>query len=475
MRNSPFPTTLKAVLAFFVLQILLLSSAYAAEFVVDRNDDDPTASACTSAAGDCSLRGAIAAAEAVSTDDSIVFDAAVFSANPVILLDNGTLNVLGNGRLSIDGSSARFITIDGQGASGSGIFYVEASGQLSVSNLTLTGGKRDLQPGGAVENRGVFSLSYSTVTGNQGGAGGAIYNIAGNVTIDNSTICFNQSAYGTVMSVGTSAVTVIRDSSIVSNTATFGGGVYVSSGSVSIGNTIVANNSAPTGPDIFQNVNSLGYNLIGNSSGTTVTGDANGNQMDLDPLLDPTGLADHGGNSLTIALLAGSPALDTGNSFATDDQRNEPRPVDDPDSPDGSGNRADIGAFEFQPSAGDPDPDPVPVYNFGGFQKPIDPEAPNRRKGGSVVPVRFSLGGFFGYDFFADGYPSSVEVDCSSGDVVGDPQPVSYPGGSGLTYEESSMSYSFKWKTRNDWQGTCRNLLVGLDDGTVFSAYFVFK
>jgi hypothetical protein len=51
-------------------------------------------------------------------------------------------------------------------------------------------------------------------------------------------------------------------------------------------------------------------------------------------------LADNGGPTKTHALLAGSPAINKGNSFrATTDQRGVARPV---------GVASDIGAFEFE-------------------------------------------------------------------------------------------------------------------------------
>ena len=42
----------------------------AASFAVDRTDDEPTATACTAAANDCSLRGAILAANALAASAS---------------------------------------------------------------------------------------------------------------------------------------------------------------------------------------------------------------------------------------------------------------------------------------------------------------------------------------------------------------------------------------------------------------------
>lgn len=474
MRNSPLPTRLAtlAVSAFFV--IILASNSHGAVFVVDRNDDLATASACTDAPGDCSIRGAIALADSLVSDDEIVFDPAVFGANNVILL-NSVLRVNGNGKLLINGSAASFVTLDAQNRSGTGVFLIDAKADVTATHVTIRGGNRGLVNGGGVENKGTFALINSTVTANRATSGGAIYNISGRLTVSNSTICFNQSTWGAIHNVGSTAVATITDSTICGNTANIGGGIYVSSGTLNVGNSIVANNTAPTGPDVYRTVNSLGYNLFSNSSGMTVSGSGTNDQFDVDPMLDPLGLADNGGNSMTVALLAGSGALDKGNGFASDDQRGEPRPVDDPDSEDGSGNLADIGAFEFQPVVEDPDPGPVPGFDFGGFQRPIDQFGLNVAKGGSAVPVKFSLNGFHGFAIFAEGFPASVEIECGSGDQDGDPSPVTMPGKSGLEYDEASDTYSFVWKTERGWRGTCRRLLVGLSDGAVHSADFSFR
>jgi hypothetical protein len=63
----------------------------------------------------------------------------------------------------------------------------------------------------------------------------------------------------------------------------------------------------------------------------------------LDPGLDPKGLQNNGGPTRTIALLAGSRAIDAGddsNYVTIYDQRGQPR---------WAGAHIDIGAFEFQP------------------------------------------------------------------------------------------------------------------------------
>jgi hypothetical protein len=87
------------------------------------------------------------------------------------------------------------------------------------------------------------------------------------------------------------------------------------------------------------------YNLIGDGTGMTGVSDGvSGNQVGtaaspLDPLLGP--LADNGGPTQTMALLAGSPARGSGSrAYATaTDQRGLPRVV---------GGLIDVGAFQTQ-------------------------------------------------------------------------------------------------------------------------------
>ena len=119
--------------------------------------------------------------------------------------------------------------------------------------------------------------------------------------------------------------------------------------------TIVAGNTAPPGPDVDGPVNSGGYNLIGNgsgSSGFSGTGDQVGTETaPIDPLLGP--LTDNGGPTQTHALLFGSPAVDvipTGDCAVATDQRGIARP---------RGSGCDIGAFEgqFDSLRGDADGD----------------------------------------------------------------------------------------------------------------------
>ena len=51
------------------------------------------------------------------------------------------------------------------------------------------------------------------------------------------------------------------------------------------------------------------------------------------------------------------------------------------------------------------------IYNVSGPFQPVDAHpTPNTMKAGQTVPVKFSLGGDYGLDVFADGYPVSQDV-----------------------------------------------------------------
>jgi hypothetical protein len=48
-------------------------------------------------------------------------------------------------------------------------------------------------------------------------------------------------------------------------------------------------------------------------------------------------------------------------------------------------------------------------------------------------------------------------------------------GGSSLSYSAGSDQYNYVWKTEASWAGTCRQLVVVLNDGSVHRADFKFK
>ena len=147
---------------------------------------------------------------------------------------------------------------------------------------------------------------------------------------------------------------VIAACTIGSNSATSDGGVSGGGGIWSVGNTqitdsIVAENAGGDSPDAGGSFESQGFNLIGKSDGSagfTAIGDQTGTiEAPLDPKLGA--LQDNGGPTQTLALLPGSPAIDTGFSSGWSiDQRGFPRPAGTIKAVGGDG--SDIGAFEVQ-------------------------------------------------------------------------------------------------------------------------------
>jgi hypothetical protein len=131
----------------------------------------------------------------------------------------------------------------------------------------------------------VATVSNSTLSGNSAGSGssgGGILNYLSTLTVSNSTLS--------------------------GNSAGSGGGIVRLSGTIHARNTIIAGNTGASAPDLFGNLDSQGHNLIGNTVGGS--GFDPTDLLNVSPLLGP--LQANGGPTLTRALLAGSPALNTG-------------------------------------------------------------------------------------------------------------------------------------------------------------------
>jgi hypothetical protein len=313
--------------------------------------------------------------------------------------DAANVNVSLFGLTLIDGSSATGggailnagtlnlsqSTISGNSAAEGGGIYNSSGGSLLISNSTVSGNTAQLS-GGGIWTYGTLTLNNSTLSGNTAGSatstgyGGGLYaavgtsntisdstfsnnyaRIAGggiltaggtSVAISNSTLAGNSTQYygggiANSWSGGAlgSTMTITNSTLSANNAGSAGGGIFNGSPGVglSLANTIVAGNTAPSSPDIqsTNTIASLGYNLIGIGPGSVLTpnsGDQIGTSASpINPQLGP--LANNGGPTQTMALLFNSPAINAGQSiFAPGtDQRGQPR----------FGN-TDIGAFEYQ-------------------------------------------------------------------------------------------------------------------------------
>lgn len=108
----------------------------------------------------------------------------------------------------------------------------------------------------------------------------------------------------------------------------------------------------------------------------------------------------------------------------------------------------------------------ITPYRFSGPSAPLDAGTVNAINAGRAVPVTFSLGGAQGLQIFDPGYPKVQRVDCHSGDAIGDATAADTPGSSALTYSGANGQYHYVWQTKQAWAGSCRNLILGLDDAT---------
>ena len=196
---------------------------------------------------------------------------------------------------------------------GGGVHVEAASvtgGSLQMTDTTISGNTTSGSAnGGGLDNQGSTTAQNVTFAGNSsGGSGGAIMNEStGTLSLDSTTIAGN-------LSGGTGAG--------IDNAGT--------AANLAVQNTIVADGCVGT-------LTSHGHNLdSGKTCGFTQTGDVAG----VNPRLAQ--LAQNGGPVPTVALLAGSPAINAGNNAAcpATDARGIARP---------QGGVCDIGAYEYAP------------------------------------------------------------------------------------------------------------------------------
>jgi fibronectin-binding autotransporter adhesin len=274
-----------------------------------------------------------------------------------------------------NGSVAAVADSNAAEAHGGGI---KTGGPLSVVRSTfdrnhVTASSNDAEAtaqGGGIEADLAIHVASSTVSRNTvssstgstlvaAALGGGLYALdqSQDRAITNSTIASNTatgsspSGSGNTIARGggitTETTLRLTDTTIARNRATGsghsltrqGGGLMVLFGAATLEATILALNTASSvgGPDCFGSVGSDGYNLLGRTAGCAFSAKPT-DKLNKDPELGV--LADNGGRTLTLALLAGSPALNAILPAACAvpiDQRGVSRP---------QGPKCDVGAYE---------------------------------------------------------------------------------------------------------------------------------
>jgi hypothetical protein len=92
-----------------------------------------------------------------------------------------------------------------------------------------------------------------------------------------------------------------------------------------------------------------------------------------------------------------------------------------------------------------------------------------------AIPVKFSLAGDQRLNIFAAGYPRSQQIVCDSTATVDGIEEAVSAGSRDLSSDAGTNTYTYVWKTERVWAGTCRQLVMRLNDGTVHRANFKFK
>jgi uncharacterized protein YkvS len=318
--------------------------------------------------GDLSLREAL---KLIADGGTITFANSI--ANGTITLANGELLI--DKSLTIDGDTNKItisgnqtsrvfnifdstselnVTIDsltitqgfalgtGNNGRGGGIFNNEET--VTIVNSTFVNNLANTD-GGGIFNQGQVNIINSTMFNNFASIdGGGISSKSGIVNVTNSTLYNNRASSDGGAIEHTGATVTIRNSTISGNTAAQGGGIYNGSAQTNLISTIVANNLASSNGNDLKNTGgtvNASNSLIEDVTGNPINGTNTANITGQDPLLDPNGLKDNGGATLTILLQNGSPALNAGsnpNGLLTD-QRGFDR---------NDGNGVDIGAVELQ-------------------------------------------------------------------------------------------------------------------------------
>jgi len=223
--------------------------AFATTFTVDRTDDAVAATACTAAPNDCSLRGAIIAANANGSANPVIINLQP-ATNYFLTRTNATQeNAASTGDLDIT-TSLHSVTIVGGGSSGANATFIDAAGlntgnlrdrafHITGSGVTVIFQNLVIQNGKAADD-GTSGASTNPTAQNNNRAGGGILNNGGRVTLTNVTLQSCQALGkgdsvindhttldamgGGLASLGATGNVIITDSRLAANVAAGGNG-----------------------------------------------------------------------------------------------------------------------------------------------------------------------------------------------------------------------------------------------------------
>jgi hypothetical protein len=344
--------------------------------------------AATVTVSSCSQAGLTSAISAAGNNGTVQFgaDCSITLSSTITLSQSVTID--GNGHaVTISGGHTATVT-------GVRVFIVNSSFTVTLNDLTIANGD-DVDVGGGIDNSGTLMVTNSTFSGNSASLGGGGILNGGNLTVTNSTFSGNSADDGGgILNGGNLTVTnstfngnlaggdgggifnsgslTVTNSTFSGNTAVTptqpGGGIF-NLGTATLANTIVAN--SPSGGDCFGTITDNGGNFADDGSCDFSQSSSKNNATGL----NLGALANNGGPTQTIALGAGSSAIDFTTCLQTIDQRGFLRPDDGEP-------KCDSGAYE---SGAIPDTTP-PTIKIS-----LSPSTPNGQNGWYTSAVTLTV------------------------------------------------------------------------------------
>jgi hypothetical protein len=259
-------------------------------------------------------------------------------------------------------------------------------GTVTVANSTVAENTAGQDGGGIIAVSSILTVTNCTVAGNTAASGGGISSLSSDLTAKGVTVSGNTASErvgGGIVALGGTAT--ITNSTVSGNTAGGdGGGIYSRDGALTVTQSTVSGNAAAAGGNLAlaSGGATLAHSILADAvsggdvspagagvvlSGVNLVEDgsvAGPGVVHADPLLGP--LADNGGPTKTHLLVAGSPAVDAGDSALL------PPSAFDQRGPGYSrlrGAGLDLGAVETQPAG------PVTVAVVAGLAREGDPAA----------------------------------------------------------------------------------------------------
>ncbi len=268
--------------------IAIPDSTIVVNSTADAPDADPANGVCATAGGVCTLRAAIMQANFTPAADNITLPAGVYLLTRVGIDDIALVGDLDiTAPITITGAGAGVTIVDGNGpVTGDRVFQMlYAAFQVNLSGMTIRNGSVPTLSGGGIlfynQSGGFFPILnlYNVILeGNHAGTGAGLNALnvfvgLQNTTVRNNTTTDSGNGDGGGIFLSSSTLTM-RDSQVYNNSAVRGGGVALSSVPITRieHSEIYSNTATDTGGGIYNDPNSpltiLNSKLHNNSAGS---------------------------------------------------------------------------------------------------------------------------------------------------------------------------------------------------------------